>query len=446
MGLFTDVEETATVTYVTSVSGSIIDSHDTDVEETVNIIYEVVEEDLATVSGVFRENVEYILDLIDNLDTNLSAVQVRRTTDLSLTTSSGVDVVFDTIDLENNEEALDYDDVGNQKITVGEPGLFFITYNGRCTTSGTDCNIYARVVKNGSEVLIGSDTTVRVSSGKIVNETSDFIVILSLDDYITFQIHSDSNDSSVLADIVFTITHMRGKQGPPGEDGIDGLPGADGIDGADGINGIDGEDGLPGAGSAINILEDNVLTASGVGNLNFEGGTVSLTDDGNGYATVTVSGIEQHNHNDIYYTKEEIDTISGTLSNESGTEWQAPVVYEASDEEVSSTSSTSYQQKTRLTVDDVVAGKYRIGWSFEWAYSSSSSEFILRVQLNDTKDLANCTTRAVPANSSKFTCSSGFCYETLLQGTNYIDVDWCSSQNKKTSSIRKVRLDMWRVL
>ena len=460
MGLFTDVDDMATVIYVDSISGSIIDNHNQDhddtivyIDDTATTIYNDVDESITTVSGVFRGDVDYILYLIDNLDTNLSAVQVRRTTDFSLTTS-GTDVTFDTIDLENNENALDYDDVGNQKITIGEPGLFFISYSGRCTTSGADSDIHARVMKNGSDTITSSDTTVSVSNGYITNESNDFIVILSVDDYITFQIYADHDDCSVLSDIVFTVTHMRGKQGPQGDPGVDGA---------------DGEDGLPGAGSAINILEDGMLTASGVGNLNFEGGTVSLTDDGSGHATVTVSGVDSHEHDysDIY---DYIDTVSGTISSvsgtiidlidtpgdygvgkclmstASGTEWGFPIVYETSDEGVSSTSSIVPQQKVRLTANNVVAGKYKISWGFEWAYSSSSSEIVIDIQLDDTEYLANYRVRPAPADSSKYTCCGGFYYKTLTAGTHYVDMDWCSGSNGKTSSIRRARIDMWRVL
>lgn len=149
---------------------------------------------------------------------------------------------------------------------------------------------------------------------------------------------------------------------------------------------------------------------------------------------------------DLIDTPGDYDVGKCLVSTSSGTSWGFPIVYEASDEGVSSTSGKTLQQKVRLTANDVVAGKYKISWCFEWSYSSTSSEIVINVQLNDTEDLANYIVKPAPADTSKFTCCGGFYYKTLTAGTHYVDIDWCSGSNGKTSSIRRARIDMWRVL
>jgi len=96
---------------------------------------------------------------------------------------------------------------------------------------------------------------------------NDFATNLSANDYISLQlgfIDGTPGEANLKADLVMKIVKLQGVKGDAGEDGAAGSPGT---------------------GSTINVLEDNVLTASGIGYLNFEG-DVSVVDDGGGGGTV----------------------------------------------------------------------------------------------------------------------------------------------------------------
>jgi len=119
-------------------------------------------------------------------------------------------------------------------------------------------------------------------------------------------------------------------------------------------------------------------------------------------------------------------------------------LYETSDENISSTSSTNYIEKLSLE-QTLEGGIYRIGWFFEWTMSNSSHKFKGRVQLNDSTILSEMTGISQPGGSSYYFTASGFIYQNLSPGTNYIDIDFCSSHSSKTAYIRRVRLELWRV-
>ena len=139
-------------------------------------------------------------------------------------------------------------------------------------------------------------------------------------------------------------------------------------------------------------------------------------------------------------------TVSGTVW-DSISEYAISEVFYTSDDLSSSTSNTELTKKVRLNIENTTSsGNYRIGWCYEWAYSSSSSEFVCRVQLDDVVDLSYIKARPAPSDIDCFRSSSGFCYTTLSSGNHYIDIDWCSSSYGKYAVIRKARIDAWRLV
>lgn len=109
----------------------------------------------------------------------------------------------------------------------------------------------------------------------------------------------------------------------------------------------------------------------------------------------------------------------------------------------SDTTSGTYQQKLRLTTGTLPIGKYRIGWNFEWLHSSGAGDFQARVQVDDTTDLmvANIEPQEVVA----WHPVGGFAYyDVASPAVINVDIDY-SSENANTASIRKARLEVWRV-
>jgi len=107
----------------------------------------------------------------------------------------------------------------------------------------------------------------------------------------------------------------------------------------------------------------------------------------------------------------------------------------------SSTTSTSMQQKLRLTTSSLPAGTYRIGWSYEYGQSGISDSFGARVQIDDVTTIMQAlieikdTTDEIP--------SSGFAVVSLSSGVHFIDLDFNAETG--TSYIRNARLEIWRI-
>jgi len=119
--------------------------------------------------------------------------------------------------------------------------------------------------------------------------------------------------------------------------------------------------------------------------------------------------------------------------------------FETSSETESTTTSTSWQQKLRLELTDLTAGKYRIDWYYEWAYSNGNFQFRSRIQIDDNDTYMEQEVRPTPASTDKYRDSSGFAYMNLTGGDHDIDLDYCSSKNGKTAYIRRARISARRV-
>lgn len=119
--------------------------------------------------------------------------------------------------------------------------------------------------------------------------------------------------------------------------------------------------------------------------------------------------------------------------------------YETSDDTTSTTTSTTYQQKLRLSVTSVPAGKYRVGWYYEWQHRSTSNDYQGRIQLNDTTTIMEQREENQDSGSDQFHVASGFSYVDLTTGSHNFDLDYASSSNGVSTSIRRARLEFWRV-
>ncbi len=132
------------------------------------------------------------------------------------------------------------------------------------------------------------------------------------------------------------------------------------------------------------------------------------------------------------YTDTQVAGVSGG-GGTFGSEFQ-----EESAESESNTSSTSYQQKLRLTTDSLPSGTYRIGWSYEIDGNGDTSR--ARVELNDDDELSYYE---YDSSLADFIQVSGFKYESL-SGVNTIDIDY-SMISSGEIDIRRARLEIWRV-
>jgi hypothetical protein len=109
----------------------------------------------------------------------------------------------------------------------------------------------------------------------------------------------------------------------------------------------------------------------------------------------------------------------------------------------SSTNSSTPQRKLRMNITEIPEGRYRIGWYYEWAQSSQSTDFRARVQLNDTTDLMYHSQEAKDSGTDQSMPICGYAYMNLTEGDHNIDLDFWAEGN--TSYIKNVRLEIWRV-
>jgi hypothetical protein len=110
----------------------------------------------------------------------------------------------------------------------------------------------------------------------------------------------------------------------------------------------------------------------------------------------------------------------------------------------SSTNSSNPIRKLRLSITDLPAGTYRIGWYYEWANSTTNKDFIARVQLDDTTDLMEHTQESQESGTTQSQPACGFAYQDISEGNHDIDLDYWSDGNS-TSYIKRARLEIWRV-
>lgn len=117
----------------------------------------------------------------------------------------------------------------------------------------------------------------------------------------------------------------------------------------------------------------------------------------------------------------------------------------AASDALSSTSSTAYQQKLRLSVASVPAGTYRIGVSFLWSYSNAARNFDAQVQVDDTTTIWYMYVGPARGSATERIPASGFAYVTFGSSGNHdIDLDYRASNVVDTAYIILAKLEFWR--
>ena len=97
----------------------------------------------------------------------------------------------------------------------------------------------------------------------------------------------------------------------------------------------------------------------------------------------------------------------------------------------------------RLTTDNLSAGTYRIGWHYTWRYSSTSSNFHVRIQANNNNTVHYHEQEPKDQGSDIRHSNSGFHHLTLSSGIHTIDMDYMGEGS--SAQIYESRLEFWRV-
>jgi len=172
--------------------------------------------------------------------------------------------------------------------------------------------------------------------------------------------------------------------------------------------------GISGTGGGTTIaIQDDYVDVGSFSTLNFQ--YLTVTDEGLGKATIT--------H----------EVVFGTYC-----------AYNSSIAE-STTTSNAYQQKLRITVSGLAVGTYRLGWYCEMRGGDLGSDFLMKIEQNDTTVLAE--TNIEPKDSTGYVPESGFAYVDLLSNTAYnFDMDYRSETSGQTTYIRRARFEFWRII
>jgi hypothetical protein len=111
--------------------------------------------------------------------------------------------------------------------------------------------------------------------------------------------------------------------------------------------------------------------------------------------------------------------------------------------EKTTTATAPRDAETTLNTGTIPAGRYRVGWAFEWNLTSTRRKFIARIQRDDTEDLFNITRE--PKDASDWHSESSFAHVTLSAGTHVFDLDYQTDANGATAKVRNVRFEFWKV-
>jgi len=120
-----------------------------------------------------------------------------------------------------------------------------------------------------------------------------------------------------------------------------------------------------------------------------------------------------------------------------------PICYVA-DEENSSKTGVEYTQKLSLNVEVEETANYLVQWSAEVRTDVKNIGVKIRVQLDDTTDLAEMIWDP-DYHFGWYSPMTGFKKIELTAGTRVIDLDWASSAPNKSVHLRKVRLTAMKV-
>ena len=370
-----------------------------------------------------------------NMD--LASIQVRSTSNLDLTTSYQ-NIVFGVKDVENNADVLEWSTINTERILIKESGLYRVSYQFTCRTSGATRNVLSRIVLNDITEIPGSYCLQDLYQSETHEQQSNFLSNFSSGDYITLQIRAASTPVVSYAGHMLNVVKLDAVKGKDGQDGAQGDPGSgstitvrdEGSNVANtphsvfnftgsGVSATDAGSGvvtvnIPGDSGLVVQDEGSTVTGGPHGTFNFVGNLITASNAGGGVATVTVS-----------------DPIFGSQFSS------------AADESETNTNSTSPVTKVTLSVTGIPEGNYRIGWYYEWRRNSTSNRYRATVVIDGTTTIMEHDQE--PQDVNNFHTNSGFYIGSLSSGNHTIVLGHYGNSTGSTSYTRGARLEIWRV-
>lgn len=116
-------------------------------------------------------------------------------------------------------------------------------------------------------------------------------------------------------------------------------------------------------------------------------------------------------------------------------------IHEATAEGEDSTTSTTWEQKLRLTLTDIPDGKYIVQWYSELRHSNNTATERAEMQV-EVNDMTQIGYSMWPYNV--YEDAGGFAVANLSAGSYTIDLDWRQAGGG-TAYVRRARLLFWRI-
>ena len=102
-------------------------------------------------------------------------------------------------------------------------------------------------------------------------------------------------------------------------------------------------------------------------------------------------------------------------------------------------------RKLRLTTSTIPAGDYRISWSYNWRYKSTSRDFLGKVLVDGTQVTYHQQEPKDAGNDQSY-IYSGFCRQTFgTSGTHDIDIYFNTSNSSHAAYIWNARLELFKI-
>lgn len=371
----------------------------------------------------------------------LPTAQLTKTGNISVTQTDLTDVVYDTIDVENDDTVLDIDpDLTH--IDILETGLYLVGYSMDVSSGANTTTLHVHIRDVG--------TTPDASIAGTAREYADAeygaiaaTAFISLDAGSRIEVEAKKTGAATptIKDPSFYVMKVQGCQGAVGPTG---------------------------SGSNIIVKDEGTnVTNTPHDELDFVGSGVTVTDGGSGKATITISGTPDQDLFKTIAVSGESDIVADsptdtltlvagsnmTITTDAGTDTVTFAASggasvfgnefeEASSDTESSTTSSTWQTKLSHTTASLTNGsKYRIGYSFEVRNSDTSGEVLVDVEI-DGVDVAEM--RYEPQDTDNYIMQSGFYYSDTLSGATTIAIKY-SQSGYGTAYIKKARIEIWRV-
>jgi len=332
-------------------------------------------------------------ETITNVFGDLSSVTISNSSNVAIPLSF-TNLTWDTTHVENNTAIIEHDNVNTHRILIKETGLYLIAFSLSFDADAGEETISARLVIDDTNVVPGS---LRVTSedDEINDLSNTFTAELTAGTYITIQHQASGNGNVLHNSSSFSVTRASGIKGDPGSPG------------------------LPGSGTTINVEQDNVAVVNTPHDIiNFQNMTAS--DAGGGQVDVQ----------NIFGSEFQISQSLG----------------------VTTTTSTTFQNKVTLTTTLLPAGTYRLGVSYGWNHDSQQNDFEARIReggidigeihKQEPKDSAGSF--STTGSSQRYYVQRTL-YRTLTSGVQTYTLDFRTDSGGDESSMWDAVIELWRV-